>query len=99
MDIPISTEGRITRFHTPPNEVALHRGARVNATDGHVGQVGEFMVDPIREKITHLVLCEGHLWGRRDVAIPISLVERVEGDRGHLKVDKHAIEALPAILD
>jgi hypothetical protein len=97
MDMPITTEGQIARFHIPPSEVALHRGARVKATDGYVGQVDEFLVDPISEQITHLVLCEEHMWGRKDVGIPISLVKHVEGDTVYLKVDKHTIEALPAV--
>jgi sporulation protein YlmC with PRC-barrel domain len=77
--------------------VALHRGARVKATDGYVGQVAEFVVDPISEQITHVVVREGHPWERKDVSIPISQVERVEGDTVCLKVDKHSVEVLAAV--
>lgn len=82
---------------TPAGELALSRGARVEATDGRVGHVDEFLVDPENDHITHIVLREGHLWGQRDVSIPVSEIERVEEDAVHLKISKCKIEALPAI--
>jgi sporulation protein YlmC with PRC-barrel domain len=81
----------------PPGELAVRRGARVEATDGRVGQVDEFLVDPTNGHITHLVLREGHLWGQKDVTIPVSQIERIEENVVYLKLDKHSIEALPAI--
>jgi sporulation protein YlmC with PRC-barrel domain len=81
----------------PPNELAVHRGAKVKASDGHVGVVDEFLVDPMNGHITHLVLREGHLWGKKDVTIPVSQIDRIEENTVHLKLDKHNIEALPAI--
>ena len=80
-----------------PGEVAVRRGARVEATDGHVGRVDEFVVDPESEEISHLVLREGHLWGQKDVTIPVSEIERIEEDHVYLKLDKRSVEALPAI--
>ena len=64
----------------PPGELTIRRGARVEATDGHVGRVDEFLVDPANGHITHLVLREGHLWGQKDVTIPVSQIERIEED-------------------
>jgi sporulation protein YlmC with PRC-barrel domain len=87
----------VTYFHVPSHEVALHRGARVRATDGYVGRVAEFVVDSISEQITHVVVREGHPWEHKDVSIPISQVERVEGDTVCLKVDKHSVEVLAAV--
>jgi sporulation protein YlmC with PRC-barrel domain len=81
----------------PPDELAVRRGAQVEATDGHVGRVDEFLIDPKSEHITHLVMREGHLWGQRDVTIPISKVDRMEGDTVYLKLDKESVEALPTI--
>jgi sporulation protein YlmC with PRC-barrel domain len=69
----------------------------VEATDGHVGQVDEFLVDPTNEHITHLVLREGHLWGQKDVTIPVSQIDRIEQDVVYLKLDKHGIEKLPSV--
>jgi sporulation protein YlmC with PRC-barrel domain len=89
--IPIEYE------RVPPGELAIHRGAHVRATDGPVGRVDEFLIDPANEHITHLVLREGHLWGQKDVTIPISEIDRFEKDIVYLKLDKEQIEALPTI--
>jgi hypothetical protein len=75
----------------------MHRGARVEATDGHVGRVDEFLVDPMDGHITHLVLREGHLWGEKYVTISVSQIARLEEDAVYLKLDKQSIEALPTI--
>jgi sporulation protein YlmC with PRC-barrel domain len=81
----------------PPGEFAIRRGARVEATDGHVGQVDEFLVNPKDEHITHLIMREGHLWGQKDVSIPLSAIDHIEENNVHLKLSKSEIEALPAI--
>jgi uncharacterized protein YrrD len=98
---PYSTPefGYITLEHdrVPPNELAIHRGAIVEALDGRVGMVDEFLVDPVGGGITHLVLREGHLWGQKDVTIPISQIDSLEENIVHLKLDKKSIAALPSI--
>jgi sporulation protein YlmC with PRC-barrel domain len=87
----------IKNEHIPVNELAVRRGAGVEATDGHVGRVDEFLINPIDNTISHLVLREGHFWGQKDVTIPVSQIDRIEADTVWLKLDKHSIEALPAI--
>ncbi len=82
---------------SPPGELAIRRGARVEAADGHVGRVDEFLVNPANGHITHLVLREGHLWSPKEVTIPVSQIDRIEEDTVYLKLDKHSIGALPAI--
>ncbi len=91
--------GTITIEHEriPPNELAIHRGTLVMAKDGHVGQVDEFIVEPVNGHITHLVLREGHLWGKKDVSIPVSQIDRIEKDTVYLKLDKRGVEALPVL--
>jgi len=81
----------------PPGELALRRGARVQATDGRVGQIDELLVDPQDEHITHLVLREGHLWGEKVVTIPIAQIDHIEEKVVYLKVNKKSIEKMPAI--
>jgi sporulation protein YlmC with PRC-barrel domain len=83
--------------HIPPGELAIHRGAQVNALDRHVGQVDEFLIDASSGQITHLILREGHLWGKKDVVIPLSLIDRIEGDVVYLTATKSAIDNLPDI--
>jgi sporulation protein YlmC with PRC-barrel domain len=81
----------------PPGELAVRRGARVRATDGRVGRVDAFMIDEQDGKISHLVLREGHLWGQKEITIPLSYIARTEENLVHLNVDKEAIAELPAI--
>jgi sporulation protein YlmC with PRC-barrel domain len=81
----------------PSGERAIHSGAYVEATDGGVGQVEEFLIDPATGRITHLVLRKGHLWGKRDVTIPVKQIDRVEDDVVYLKLDRAAIEQLPSV--
>jgi sporulation protein YlmC with PRC-barrel domain len=81
----------------PPGELAVRRGARVRASDGRVGRVDEFLVDPESGNITHLCLRKDHLWGDKLVCIPVSQIELIEERVVHLKVDKKTIEAMPSI--
>ena len=94
--IPDIERVQVKREHVPAGELAVQPGARVEATDGHVGQVDEFLVDPLDEHITHLVLRKGHFWGRKDVTIPVSQIDRLEEETVYLKLDKRSIEALPS---
>jgi len=79
----------------PPGELAVRRGTRVKATDGDVGHVDEFVINPKNGNITHLVMREGHLWGKKDVIIPLSAMGDTHDDTVFLKLDKHQIESLP----
>jgi sporulation protein YlmC with PRC-barrel domain len=79
----------------PPGELAVRRGSRIEATDGYVGHIDEFVVNPENCHITHLVMREGHLWGKKDVIIPLSAIGNIIEDTVFLKIDKHQIESLP----
>ena len=83
--------------HVPEGQVAIHRGTRVEATDGHLGTVAELVVNPQNGEITHFVMEEGHFRGKQELTLPLSAVDRVEGTTVYLKLDKEAIEKLPAI--
>ncbi|MGD8465227.1 MAG: DUF1269 domain-containing protein [Anaerolineae bacterium] len=89
--------GYSDEVHVPEGQVAIHRGTRVEATDGHVGTVGELVVNPQSGEITHFVLEEGHFLGKRELTLPLSTVDRVEGTTVYLKLDKKAIQKLPAV--
>ena len=79
-----------------PGRLPSRAGARVEATDGDVGKVDEFLIDPVTGRITHIVLREGILWDKRDVTIPVSDIDRIEDDTVYLKLDKKAIGNLPS---
>jgi sporulation protein YlmC with PRC-barrel domain len=78
----------------PLGETELLPGEHVHALDGEIGQVQGFVVNPGDHQVTHVLLKEGHLWGRKEVAIPISAVTSIdEGIR--LNMTKQQVEALP----
>ena len=81
----------------PAGELAVRRGAQVEAADGHIGRLGEFVLDPESGQITHLVLLEGHMWGKQEVTLPVSAIDHVDENTLYLKLDKEAIESLPVI--
>ncbi len=85
----------VTHHVVPLGEAELVPGEHVHAVDGEIGQVLGFIVDPDDQRVTHVVLKEGHLWGRREVAIPVSAVTGIdEGIR--LNLTKKQVEDLPA---
>ncbi|MGD9048223.1 MAG: PRC-barrel domain-containing protein [Anaerolineae bacterium] len=80
----------------PPGQLAVRRGARVRATDGRVGRVDEFLVDPDSGHITHLCLRKEHVLGDRQVCIPVSEIGEIKERVVQLKVDREAIASLPS---
>jgi sporulation protein YlmC with PRC-barrel domain len=86
----------ITYDRIPLGEVEVHRGDPVEATDGRIGHIHGLVVDPSDHQVTHVLLQEGHLWGRKDVAIPIKAVSRVE-DIIRLNISKHEVQELPPV--
>jgi sporulation protein YlmC with PRC-barrel domain len=85
-----------TRDKLPAGEIGVQRGEAVHATDGEIGKVEGLVVDSAQGHVTHVLLQEGHLWGRKQVAIPIGSVEKI--DQGiTVALTKHEIEALPSV--
>ena len=72
------------------------RGDRVHATDGDIGLVRGLVIDPRSRHVTHVLLQEGHLWGRKEVAIPISAVAST-GDGIQLTIAKQQVQDLPPV--
>lgn len=87
----------VEREHIPADELAIRRGARVEAADGSIGRVDEFLINPSNDHITHLVMHEGHLWGQKDVTIPVSQIDHYQDNTVYLKLNKEDIEKLPDI--
>jgi sporulation protein YlmC with PRC-barrel domain len=86
----------ITYDRVPLGEVEVQRGDPVEATDGRIGHIQGLVVDPHDHQVTHVLLQEGHLWGHKDVAIPIKAVSRV-GDTIRLSISKHEVQDLPPV--
>jgi sporulation protein YlmC with PRC-barrel domain len=81
----------------PLGEVEVHRGDQVHTSDGPIGHVEGLVIHPHDHHVSHVLLQEGHLWGRKQVAIPISAV--VQNDVGWIRVglSKEEVEALPPV--
>jgi uncharacterized membrane protein len=79
----------------PPGEVAVRRGARVEASDGYVGLVDELLINSNNLQVTHLVLLERHIFKDREITIPVSQIDRVDEDTVYLKLDRQSVEQLP----
>ena len=86
----------VTYDAVPLGEVEVRRGEHVHATDGHIGKVQGLVIDPESHHVTHVLLQEGHLWGRKEVAIPISAVTGVD-DGIRLNITKHEVQDLPPV--
>ena len=81
----------------PVGEVAIRRSEDVYASDGRIGEVEGLIVDPGNRHVSHLLLKEGHLFGRKEVAIPIAKAKSVEEDGIKLSMTKREVEDLPAV--
>ena len=81
----------------PEGMAAVQRGMLVEALDGPVGEVGELLIDAETRQVTHFLLMKGHLWGKKEIAIAVSEIERGDEDTIYLKVDRAAIEKLPSL--
>jgi sporulation protein YlmC with PRC-barrel domain len=86
----------VTYDALPLGEVAVRRGERVHASDGDIGRVQGLVIDPLSHQVTHVLLQEGHLWGRKEVAIPISAVTGID-DGIRLDITKQEVQDLPPV--
>ncbi len=80
----------------PLGEVTIRRGDPVHATDGDIGKVQGLVMDPVDRHVTHILLQEGHIWDREEVAIPISAVIAMESGI-RLSLTKEQVKDLPSV--
>ena len=79
----------------PSGEVEEHAGDHVHAADGDIGQLRGFRLDPASGRVTHVLLGEGHLWGRKEVAIGFEHITGFENGIT-LSLSKREVSDLPA---
>ncbi len=93
----LDSQVTVSYDRVPKGEVEVRRASAVLSADDHsLGDVDGFVVDA-DEHITHFVLERGHLWGRKEVTIPIGAVARVESDVVYIALSKDEVGALPAV--
>ena len=86
----------IVSHAVPVGETEVMRHDSVHAADGEIGRVEGFIVSPADHQVTHVLLQEGHLWGRKQVAIPLSAIVSVDGEI-RLNLTKKQVEDLPPV--
>jgi sporulation protein YlmC with PRC-barrel domain len=86
----------VVNHAVPLGEAEVDRHERVHAVDGEIGQVEGFVVNRADNTVTHVLLKEGHLWGRKEVAIPVDAIASV-ADGIRLKITKRQVEDLPPL--
>ena len=80
----------------PFGEVAVRGGEHVHATDGDIGQVQGLVMDLGSRQVTHVLLQEGHVFGRKVVAIPIGAVTGVGENGIQLNITRQQVKDLPS---
>jgi hypothetical protein len=85
----------VTSDNVPEGETEAVRHERIHAVDGEIGRLKGFAVDPADHRVTHVLVREGHLWGRREIAIPVSAVASLD-DGIRLNITKKQVEELPS---
>ena len=85
---------RITSHRIPAGKVEVRRGEHVHATDGPIGKVRGLTLLTRGRRVTHVLLDEGHLWGKRRVAIPIGAVADFS-DGVRLSLTRDEVRDLP----
>lgn len=72
-------------------------GYHVQATDGIVGHVYDFLMDDKNWAINQLVVKTGHRFTGKEVQIPVSQVERISYKEStvHVKLNKEEVETSP----
>jgi sporulation protein YlmC with PRC-barrel domain len=88
---------QVTVDSVPSGAVDIRRELTVCATDGEIGQVQGLIVEPGGHRVTHVLLREGNLWGRKEVAIPIGVVTKIGTFLIHLSLTKHKVKDLPPV--
>jgi len=86
----------VTDDRVPVGDVEVRRGDHVHATDGAIGRVQGLVIDPSDHHVTHVLLDEGHLWGKKRIAIPIGAVTGVH-DGVRLSLAKDEVRDLPEV--
>ena len=72
---------------TQADQLNLVPGMKIIASGQTVGKLDKVVRDPQSEKITYLQMLEGHLWGKKDVDIPVSAVDFTDEYTIYLKID------------
>lgn len=77
----------------------MHENTGIHAADGDVGKVAGAAMVPGGERLAHILVDEGHLWGRKRVAIPMGRVQSLDAEGVAVRLSKQQIKELPPVAD
>lgn len=84
----IDSDVTISYDRVPKGEIELRHASAVYSADGHhLGSVDGVVVDE-GDRLTHLLLERGHLWWKREVALPADEIATFQSDMLTLGVTK-----------
>jgi hypothetical protein len=81
----------------PDGRVEIESGKPVHATDGEIGVLQGVVAGEKDDGLEYLLLREGHLWGRRQLAIPMASVTAVDDTGIWLSITKDQVRDLPPL--
>jgi uncharacterized protein YrrD len=84
----------VEREKIPLHELAVHGGAAVEAKDGGIGHLENFIVNPDDKYVTQIVVRTGHSFAQSRLDIPVSAIDHFEEDRIYLSMTKQETRAL-----
>jgi sporulation protein YlmC with PRC-barrel domain len=87
----LDSDVTISYDRVPKGEIELRHASSVYSADGHhLGSVDAVVVDD-DDRLTHLLLERGHLWWKREVALPASAISKFESDMLTLGLTKREL--------
>jgi sporulation protein YlmC with PRC-barrel domain len=96
---PLGVDEHVTEIYdrVPKDKVEIRRSSSVFSGDEHlIGHVDGFVVGS-DELISHVVLERGHLWGKKDVTIPINAVAGIDNDEVRLNLSRDEVGELSSV--
>lgn len=96
---PLGLDDHVTEVYdrVPKDKIEVRRASAVTSADDHgLGHVDGFVVDD-QERITHLVLQQGHLWGKREITIPIDAIASIQTDHVTLRLSRDEVGELESV--
>lgn len=90
---------RVEVERVPPGKLVVHHRDRVQASDGLVGQVDKFLIEPSNHRLAYLVALRRRILpGQDELVIPAFTIERIDGNVIYLNIDRETVECLSAGL-
>ena len=87
----LDSDVTISYDRVPKGEIELRHASSVYSADGHhLGSVDAVVVDD-GDRLTHLLLERGHLWWKREVALPAEAISKFESDMLTLGLTKREL--------